>query len=50
MNLTAKGCSGGANKCVKQGFVHFVPKKADLSQEARAALAKQFGALRTELA
>jgi hypothetical protein len=50
MNLTAKGCSGGANKCVKRGFVHFVPKKADISQEARAALAKQFGELRTELA
>ena len=50
MNLTAKGCSGGANKCVKRGFFHFVPKKADISQEARAALAKQFGELRTELA
>jgi hypothetical protein len=33
-NLTAKGCSGGANTSSKDGFCHFVPKKSDITADA----------------
>jgi hypothetical protein len=32
-NLTAKGCSGGANTCSKDAFCHFVPKKSYMTLE-----------------
>ena len=48
-NLTAKGCSGGANTCPRDGFCHFVPKKSDIPAEALAALETNFGPLRSEL-
>jgi hypothetical protein len=48
-NLTAKGCSGGANKPSKDGFCHFIPKKSDIPMDALMALETNFGSLRTEL-
>jgi hypothetical protein len=48
-NMTAKGCSCGANTCSKDGFCHFVPKKSDIPADAHMVLKTNFGSLRHEL-
>jgi hypothetical protein len=48
-NLTAKGCSGGANTCGKDGFCHIVPKKSDIPVDALIALETHFGSSRPDL-
>lgn len=48
-NLSAKGCPGGADKCKRANFCHFVPKKSDLTEATLAALKHHFGPLRSDL-
>ena len=48
-HLSAKGCPGGATTCKRAHFCHFVPKRADLSEEVYKALQFHFGPLRAEL-
>jgi hypothetical protein len=48
-NLTAKGCPGGADKCTKPGFCHFIPKKSEVPSNVLLALEQVFGTLRADL-